>query len=63
MFTHPQDLTAEQRRENNAALQDRIANVMGRVGADPRQTKRVRNANTRDAATARQMAAKIRNAS
>ena len=58
----PLALTAEQRKANSAALQDRIANAMSRVASDRTQTARVRDANARDAKTARQMAKTIREA-
>lgn len=59
-ITSPLSLSAEQRRENSAALQDRMASVMARVAADPKQSRRVRAANARDAATARRMASAMR---
>lgn len=52
-FIHPQDLTDKQRRENSAALHDRFASAMSRVAADPKNSKAVRAANTRDALSAR----------
>lgn len=60
MSTHPQDLTDEQRREGTAALHDRFASAMSRVAADPRNSKAVRAANSRDARVARAAAAKAR---
>jgi hypothetical protein len=59
-FVHPSQLTAEQRKANSAALQDRMGAVMARVAADSSQSKRVRAANARDARTAQEMARRMR---
>ncbi len=58
-FVHPSQLTDEQRRQNLAAMHSRIAGVMSRVAADPKQSKRVRDANTRDAKAAKAAAARL----
>ncbi len=58
-YVHPSQLTDEQRRANSAALQDRMANAMSRVAVSGK-TKTAREANARDARTARTMATKLR---
>lgn len=59
-FTSPLNASPDQRNANMAALQDRAASVMARVANDPKQSKRVRAANARDAETARKMAKAMR---
>lgn len=59
-FVSPLSLSPEQRKANNAALQDRMASVMSRVANDKTQTANVRKANARDAKTARDMAKAMR---
>lgn len=61
-FTHPSQLSAAQRREASAVLQDRMGSVMARVATDAKQSKSVRAANARDARTARAMARAMRGA-
>jgi hypothetical protein len=55
-FVSPLSLTPEQRRENLAALNARVASATGRVAADRSQTAATRRAATRDNATARRIA-------
>lgn len=59
-YTSPLTADPAARRRASADLQDRIARVMDRVAADKTQTKTVRQANTRDAKTARAMARAMR---
>jgi hypothetical protein len=59
-YASPAQMTPEQRAWATAQMHERAARVMDRLASDPRQSKRVRSANARDAEAARLLAARAR---
>lgn len=61
-FIHPSLGTDAQRKAAMADVNDRMARVMARVAADPKQSKQTRAFAARDHAAAISIAAKLRSA-
>jgi hypothetical protein len=58
-YVHPLDMSGDQRRAAMADVHTRAARATARVAADPKQSRRVRDANARDAVVARSAAARL----